>query len=576
MRWSILRKSMVIACSLSAWATIEGAGVALADVVQPNGATIPVVVNGLSGYLNGSPENDGIDEGIDVVVDAAVEPQVFSPLCEFNGKYIAKGGGANFAVGWYNIDDMRADGSPPLYVPVDRGANLNTAAATSDIQLLFPFASGLPPVGMRDLTAVAIRENPTYLGGLIGFVLVPNPNGTGNGNATQYHYTEHRFNTQCTLCTSPGPWYSDLIYRSTMLTNTFYLGFEDLDFRNLAGSAGVNGNDLDYEDFLFRFSGITCPEAGRPCEIAENIGSCQIGITDCDAQGLTICKAIVEPGSVAEQCDGVDNDCNGSVDDGAPCPEDQVCSHGRCVEPCGGGEFGCAPDFVCEAGLCVEAACEGVTCPDGQVCHAGVCHGACDGVVCPHDQVCRNGSCFDPCAGVMCAAGQVCVSGACVIQCGCRGCPAGERCIADSGACVEEACADVTCGVGTYCRAGTCVDLCDGVVCPAGQQCEAGSCNPLPPVPVDPPYFPPQDGASSSSSSSGGGGAGGGAGSGGAPSSGDTSSGESSSCSCRLGAEVPSASAGAGGGLVVLLLGLRRRSARRRRAAASGRSAGAR
>ena len=61
---------------------------------------------------------------------------------------------------------------------------------------------------MLDLTAASIRSNAKYKGGLIGFVLVPNPNGTGAG-AAQYHYTEHRFNVYCSKCTTPGPWYFD-------------------------------------------------------------------------------------------------------------------------------------------------------------------------------------------------------------------------------------------------------------------------------------------------------------------------------------------------------------------------------
>src|SRR5689334_11009210 len=128
-------KSSVLARSLIACVVLSASAPALADIVQPNGTVIPV--NGgpaLSGYLNGSANNNNINEGINVVTDAAVEPQKFLPLCDFGGKYIAKGGGANFGVGWYNVDDARASTNPPKYVPVDVGANLNVAAANSDIQ----------------------------------------------------------------------------------------------------------------------------------------------------------------------------------------------------------------------------------------------------------------------------------------------------------------------------------------------------------------------------------------------------------------------------------------------------------
>ncbi|KYG06331.1 hypothetical protein BE21_35435, partial [Sorangium cellulosum] len=486
MRWSIFSfsKPSALAWCVALSAALGASGTARADIVQPNGTTIPAVTGRLSDLLNGSANNDDIDEMIDVVADAAVEPQVFSPLCEFSGKYIAKGGGANFAVGWYNVDDSRASDDPPKYVSVDTGANLNTAAPESDIQILFPFSTSLPPAAMRELTAVSIRESPAYAGGLIGFVLIPNPNGTGNGNATQYHYTEHRFNVACTACETPGPWYSDLIYRSNELLNTFYLGFEDLDFQNAAGAAGVNGNDLDYEDFLFRFSGITCPEAGQPCEVDENVGACRLGISDCDAQGAVICTPFILPGSQAEQCDGVDNDCDDVIDEEAPCPEHQVCNRGRCVDRCGSAEFPCEQGFVCQGGLCVEQACVDVMCEVGEVCRGGECSAPCDGVVCPHDQVCRAGRCIDPCQDVVCNSGQVCEGGVCVLQCNCRGCPTNERCDMASGRCVEAACADVSCDEGTYCREGACVDVCAGVACPAGERCEAGACVEAPPPPT--------------------------------------------------------------------------------------------
>ncbi|WP_437591966.1 MYXO-CTERM sorting domain-containing protein [Sorangium sp. So ce1000] len=556
MRWSPPNKPSALAWRVALLAALGASGTARADVVQPNGTVIPVAGDRLSALLNGSANNDNHDEMIDVVADAAVEPQVFSPLCEFSGKYIAKGGGANFAVGWYNVDDSRASDDPPQYVPVNTGANLNTAAPESDVQILFPFSSDLPPAAMRELTAVSIRENPAYAGGLIGFVLIPNPNGTGNGDATQYHYTEHRFNVECTACKTPGPWYSDLIYRSNELLNTFYLGFEDLDFQNADGAAGINGNDLDYEDFLFRFSGITCPSAGQPCEVEENVGACRAGISDCDAQGQAICTPIVEPGSQAEQCDGIDNDCDDIVDEDAPCPENQVCSRGRCVDRCGSAEFPCEAGLVCVEGLCVEQACVDVMCDVGEVCHDGECRAPCDGVVCPHGQVCRGDRCLDPCDGVTCGTGEVCESGVCVVECGCRGCPSKDRCATDSGRCVEAACADVTCGAGTYCRGGACVDLCDGVVCPAGERCETGKCVEEPPAPATTAAAGPTlDVAASSGSGDAA------SGSGGAPSTGAgaSGSGESSGCSCSLAGDTPSA-----GGVAALLLavglGLRRRS----------------
>ena len=558
------RRPPFIRC-LAGAAVLLAAGAARADIVQPNGTVIPIG-NALSNYLNGSANNDNINEGIDVVVDAAVEPQTFSPLCDFSGKYIAKGGGANFAVGWYNVDDNRPSNMPPVYVPVDTGANLNTPAANSDIQILFAFSGALP--AMVDLTAVSIRQSPAYNGGTIGFVLVPNPNGTGNGNATQYHFTEHRFNVQCAQCATPGPWYSDLIYKSKMLDNTFYLGFEDLDFRDLPGAQGVNGNDLDYEDFLFRFTGVACPGAGVPCDVPGGEGVCAKGITDCDAQGQIACKGIIEPGSQAETCDGIDNDCNGAIDDGATCPDSKVCSHGACVDPCGSGEFPCAPGLTCDSDVCVDPLCVGKSCPAGEVCHGGQCVAPCAGVVCPEGQVCSGDHCYDPCASVSCGSGQVCLAGVCVTGCACRTCATGESCDAMSDKCVETACLGMTCGANMVCKGGSCVDACDGVVCPNGETCQTGQCAPIP--------------SSSSSSSSGtmfgdggsgtgtggnaGGGGSGAGGSGGGGQGGQGASGDSSGCGCRVESSVD---ANDRAGLVALLLGLvfaaRRRPSKRER-----------
>jgi MYXO-CTERM domain-containing protein len=454
-----------------------------ADVVQPNGTTIPQG-GSLSGYLNGSANNDNLNEGINAITEAAVEPQQFAPQCEFGGKYIAKGGGANFAIGWYNVNASRMDNDPPKYVPVDTGANLNVAAANSDIQILFPFAGALPPDGMRELTAATIRQNTAYAGGLIGLVLIPNPNGTGNGNATQYHYTEQRFNTQCTLCSMPGPWYSHLTYRSKLLANTFYLGFEDLDFTNAAGNAGVNGNDLDYEDFLFRFTGLTCPAAGVPCTVTGAQGSCARGVTDCNNGGQTICLPAVTPGSLPETCDGVDNDCNGEVDNGATCPGfDQVCDRGACVTSCTGEFYFCKQNEECINSKCTDPTCVGVQCDSGEICEGGTCKTACAGITCPYGTECTNGRCIDPCAGVSCASGKVCQAGVCVTGCGCGSCSAGLSCNATSNRCEESACVGMTCDGGTHCAAGACVDDCAGAVCPTGQACTAGSCVDLPPPP---------------------------------------------------------------------------------------------
>lgn len=69
---------------------------------------------------------------------------------------------------------------------------------------------------------------------------------------------------------------------------------------------------------------------GQPCSVS--VGECSgQGIMVCSADGLeAVCNATVGQGGI-EVCDGVDNDCDGFVDEGAICPGGQVCFKGQCV-----------------------------------------------------------------------------------------------------------------------------------------------------------------------------------------------------------------------------------------------------
>ena len=538
-------------------ATIGMVGPAHADIKLPNGTVVPQG-GALQDYLNGvgnynvDSNNQPIQEMINGVRDAAISPEKFSPLCEFAGQYIAKGGGASFAIGWYNVDDSRAATNPPLYKRST--GDLNVAAADSDIQILFPFATALPPANMRALTSQSIRNNPAYKGGLIGFVLVPNPSNTGN--QVQYKYTESRFNAKCTKCTAagetPGPWHTRLIYKSNKLANTFYLGFEDLDFTDASGSAGVAGNDLDYEDFLFRFTGIACEGAGKSCAVSGAKGACAIGVTECNGAGTLTCKGITAPNTLAEKCDGIDNDCNGQVDDGATCPMGKTCDRGRCTTQCS-GEFPCPGGLSCDDGKCIDQACVGVSCDVTQVCRLGKCVSPCDNIVCPNPYICSGGTCIDPCVdtdpttGVQtpksCGQGKTCIGGACVTTCDCLPCGAGLGCQGSTGKCVDIGCENKTCGAGDTCVAGQCQASCLNAKCPLNQKCELGKCiDAISTTPIDPNNPDPNN----PDDGSGGGGA------------------IDTGCACRL-APGQTGSSALGFGAGMLLLGWAALRTRRRR-----------
>ena len=422
-------------------------GTANATVTEPNGLAVPGP-SSVSTEIPLSTLFQQRNEAINWQTDAHSTPDIFSPLCDFTASLVLKQSGSNYAVGWYNVV-----------------ANATNPPSALDIYTIVPVGS---PVGTT-ISGATIRSDPHYAGGSIGFALLR--------GGSPPNYSESKWEPLCNAgacAAAPAHWILSVSYQSTVTTNAYYLGFEDGDTSNSSWN-----NDGDFNDYVFFFTGLACVGAGAPCTVPGVVGACAPGFTECDGTGTLVCKQVTKPGT--EKCDGVDNDCNGSTDEGDICPSAKVCSKGVCVPRCGSSEFVCAPGTVCQGSLCVDPACANVTCPTGQVCSAGKCKEACDGVVCPANQVCRVGQCVDPCAGVTCDAGRVCESGVCVNSCACQACASNLTCSTSSGHCVDPLCANLTCTTGTRCLAGACVPACQGVVCPDGQACDQGACKDLPP-----------------------------------------------------------------------------------------------
>ena len=221
---------------------------------------------------------------------------------------------------------------------------------------------------------------------------------------------------------------------------------------------------------------------GEACGSAE--GLCMEGATQC-IDGREVCVGEVPP--AREGCDCEDNDCDGSVDEdpelGSLCPEGSACVECACSLPCQRSEFG----FTCPSGktpfvdgeecFCVTPRCEAEACGEETLTRD-------EATLCSPDEdtpgcVCKNNECTFPCDGVVCSDGTVCRpdTGRCVED-SCRGlgCPDGEVCNPATGACVEDPCVAVDCAADEACREGVCEASCADIECDDGEVCRSGAC----------------------------------------------------------------------------------------------------
>ncbi|MCB9537403.1 MAG: hypothetical protein H6704_14210 [Myxococcales bacterium] len=212
------------------------------------------------------------------------------------------------------------------------------------------------------------------------------------------------------------------------------------------------------------------PDGGDPVAPGEcatgDPGICARGTRAC-VDGNIVCLPSREP--VEEICDGFDNDCDGTVD------EDLVNACGTCdadpMEECNGEDDDC--DGTVD---------EGELCADGGVCIDGGCRRPCEGNECTEAGTYCNPDfdlCLEPCTGVECDFGDICndVSGMCEDPCSGVQCGAGQQCF--MGECVIEGCASTGCAQGSVCNGVECVpDPCAQANCGAGEFCRGGQCIP--------------------------------------------------------------------------------------------------
>jgi hypothetical protein len=174
--------------------------------------------------------------------------------------------------------------------------------------------------------------------------------------------------------------------------------------------------------------------------------ACTSGVGACAKQGALVCGggavvcSAIAGAPQAESCNGLDDDCDGNTDEG----------FGLGV-PCSAGVGACLAQgaIVCDgAGA---ATCDAVPgAPSEEVCGDGV-DDDCDGVAddgCPPPPMCvSDGDCGGATSGLVCDAGGTCIEG-CRGQNG-NGCPDGETC-SSSDASIG------TCSPDSGCEGGGC------------------------------------------------------------------------------------------------------------------------
>ncbi len=137
---------------------------------------------------------------------------------------------------------------------------------------------------------------------------------------------------------------------------------------------------------------------GAPCQTGLK-GICNYGKMRC-FEGSTqgVCDTVTQPGTVKETCNGKDDDCDGSIDEGT-CPLGMACYNAN-------GKWECR---------CGSAT--GPVCTNGETCvsissTAKACRCGANKINCDWDEICEGDAC--KCGDTTSTTGPACGAGSCV------------------------------------------------------------------------------------------------------------------------------------------------------------------
>ncbi len=222
----------------------------------------------------------GGDTAIDPINDAHTTPGTFAPQCGLSGTIVLHGGGCKNALGWYNATDP-ATVPKTIYplVPADltQAPPNGISCADSDFcPLATRMTTQAPQHSWADPLpdfAADIRNDPNWAGGPVGFAMIGNG---GQCPQTKYSQADINDHSPAGPPTNGAPWVTTLIYQSIADPNGYYIAFEDQPTCTASwrgcnpGSTtqalqAPNGNDGDFNDFVFYVSGIDCEGGGQAC-----------------------------------------------------------------------------------------------------------------------------------------------------------------------------------------------------------------------------------------------------------------------------------------------------------------------